>query len=229
MKEIIQNKSFSEQFLHAVELESKVNSRVDIKVKEKMKNVKSANEKNVREMKELVPREIRAQITDAVANEIQKQLPVYLNSNYQMQEILRTHIEKVTRELDASVRNHVHKIVNEDQYHIVNDAFFKAANSRVDSAIAEANVSFVATANYQRDCIDGFKSEIKKDCDSTMDELRDGVKQLRDCKNRMSKMETTISKLQKQLSDAKTQNIVQLFLLGAVGIAVCAMKLHELS
>jgi len=86
-----------------------------------------------------VPERVRNYLTDylpaKVTQEIMHQLPNVVSNNYQMQQLFQTHKEQLKSALDSAASTILAKIVDEDQYHEVNRAYFVAFNNRADKTI----------------------------------------------------------------------------------------------
>ncbi len=110
------------------------------------------------QLRSQVPKIIMDQLTLVLSNMVHKemtnQLPGYLNNNHTMQSFLQSHKEGLQiafedqslimeSKLTALINETVRKIVNEDQYHIINKAYFDAFKVRGDEMIQ--NVSNKAT------------------------------------------------------------------------------------
>ena len=80
----------------------------------------------------------RIAVHNAVANDViwkqhfQDCVNEYIDNAQKMQQLLTTHIEQ----LESTTRDKIQEIVNEDQYHVVNKAFFEAVEQKVQGQIS---------------------------------------------------------------------------------------------
>ncbi len=72
-----------------------------------------------------------------IANELNRQVPVYLNNNGQMQQILNTHSHYLNHQLEALATETLSNLVNEPQYQIVTAAHLNSMQEKCDKKIAE--------------------------------------------------------------------------------------------
>lgn len=81
-----------------------------------------------------VPRRIDNHLSSVLAGritiEVLNQLPSIVSNNHQMHEILKNHKEQLNRALQDAGRQILDQIVNEDDYHEVNKAYFAAFESK---------------------------------------------------------------------------------------------------
>lgn len=71
-----------------------------------------------------------------VSREIKKQLPSYLDNNYEMQNILNNHISKLQTELENRVDKILNEITSQSSYHTINQKYFDVFQSKTDKAIS---------------------------------------------------------------------------------------------
>lgn len=72
-----------------------------------------------------------------VAREIQTQMPVFLNNNYQMQEILKKHKDELKDELETKTREILNRVVNDPNYHEVTSYHLAAIDAKGGDKIQE--------------------------------------------------------------------------------------------
>ena len=87
-------------------------------------------------------------LSGLVAKEIINQLPNIVNSNYQMKQLLAEHSQNLHKSLEEAARKILKQIVNEDQYHEVNQEYFKAFENRTNASIQTFNRNGNASEIY---------------------------------------------------------------------------------
>ena len=115
-----------------------------------------------------------------VSKNIRNLLPDYLRNNVQMQQILANHTVELNNKLSQSAKDIVNEIVNDEEYHVINKAYFDAFNNRGDTAINTMK------QNGQRNI-----REINDRCENKMKSLTSEINNIRDMKKRMNDLENS--------------------------------------
>lgn len=71
-------------------------------------------------------------VPSAVAQEMVLQFPGFLQQNAQMERILQAHAHAIEQELEVRARDHLERILAEEKYHEVHQAYFAAFNRKGD-------------------------------------------------------------------------------------------------
>lgn len=74
-------------------------------------------------------------LPNLVSNQIAIQLPYFLNSNPQMQEILHKHRSDLEQKLESKSREIMDKVVEEEKYQTLSNLHFKKIDERFDSKL----------------------------------------------------------------------------------------------
>lgn len=128
VKDYVRNIVNSEMFWQDLCRNMRINNLISSELNEKIPHQVRQN------VNEQVPRQVRDylnhRLDNLVSRELMKQLPGVVSNNYQMQKLLDNHANEMKNYLQGIVREEVDKIVNEDQYHIINQRYFNAFNDK---------------------------------------------------------------------------------------------------
>ena len=158
-----------------------------------------------------VPKLVRDNMTytlpGLVAKQLSEQLPTFLNQNADMQRILSEHSQRLNTSLEETARKHLERIVNEDHYHEVNQAFFNAIDARADEKIR-------VIGQNGRDAI----IQMQRECNQSLQRFTEQVGKLDSYERRTKEVETKCSDLQNRTSNMMWGwGITTLLLGGAIG------------
>lgn len=119
-----------------------------------------------------------------VAKQLSEQLPTFLRQNAEMQRILGEHSKHLNQELEATARQHLKRIVEEEHYHEVNKAFFDAVRARADAGLEEVRK-------------DGKNAiaQMRADCDGQLSHFTDTVGRLDGYEQRTLELEASMSRM----------------------------------
>ncbi len=88
-----------------------------------------------KDLPDLIGSRVDQLVPGHVSSEINKQLPNFLENSRQMQDILQRHSQNLNQKLESSARDTLIHIVDEDQYHQVNEIYFNAFRNRGDTEV----------------------------------------------------------------------------------------------
>lgn len=146
-------------------------------------------------VRENVTSNLDSKLAGLIATELAKQLPTYLNQNVQMRQILEDHAKLLNQNLETIAHDHLLKIVNEDNYHLVNKAYFDAFEARTKAAISE----FDKHANSAIDMFDrngrNAITEMNRNCNETLSNFTQLTQKLDDNERRFGKLENHASNM----------------------------------
>lgn len=100
-----------------------------------------------RSVKIVLPNLIDTHLEKVLPGKICTYLPIYLNSNPQFQQALDIHLNNVKLQIQEVTNEEVGKIINEDQYHTINQRYFEAVRKRFE----------VVSNLLEKDCRDRMK------------------------------------------------------------------------
>ena len=95
------------------------------------------NDRLAAEIPTRVNKHLNLVLPGLVSGSIAIHLPSFLRDNSQMQRILDTHLETVKEQVTDAAKKKVNEIVNEDEYHTINKAFFDSVRQRADEQFQE--------------------------------------------------------------------------------------------
>ena len=175
-------------------LESKLNAKVPRYVKDEVENILP----RIFETKML--QYMVSQFPANVSKEINNQLPVYLNNNYQMQQILETHKSSLKILLEKTVNEIMERIVSDPRYNEVVSLHLAAIDRKGEETLREivnkaANVIQQNQSKYQEQ-FDMIRSKI----DNKLITLETELSKVADLKKKLGdiddKYERKVSNLQ---------------------------------
>jgi len=124
---------YLKSLIHHLQIEIKIRDAVDAKMGEAKKDLAGVEQR----LKDEIGRTIR----DRVAGQITNQLPAYLDQNTTMQNLLAGHKDRMEATLEAAARNILKGIVEDPNYHVINQAYFTAFKHDGDQAITQIRAS----------------------------------------------------------------------------------------
>lgn len=102
-----------------------------------------------------------------VVKEVSTQMVLYLNNNYQMQQILETHKSNLNKILESSVREIMDRIMKDPKYQEVCDNHLRIINQNADNTINEMQKRFdnemnlmIKRFNNQFDTISNLQKKV---------------------------------------------------------------------
>jgi len=142
---------------------------------------------------EQVPSRVRQHLDDVLAGrvsqEILKQLPHILDNNHRMQQILAEQRTSMTETLERAGREVVERIVNEDQYHEVNQAYFDTFKRKGD----------VGLSNFE-DRGSLAIQQMEDDCKNRLSELSERLNETRIYQDKTNELQNRLTELENQIS-----------------------------
>lgn len=148
-----------------------------------------------------IPSEVRKHLDyvlpGLISKEILTQLPVVVSNNFQMQKILEEHQSDLEQALEEAARLILNRVVNDPQYHEVNQAYFEAFKARGQKQIHEFN-------QQAQDLIE----ELKTNCQRELQELKAGLDNLTQYQERTANLERQITRIQYTLYGVGVLSIV---------------------
>jgi hypothetical protein len=218
VRDAVNDQMFWQSIFNHLQVETKVNAAItnaDIsgKVHKYLNNARIADQVRV---------QIEAAVPGLVSAQILKQLPDFLRSDAQMRDILHTHSAALNAKLEESARKHLEKIVNEDVYHEVHQAFFNAINVRVDKLIYDLNTKGnTAIAKVTSDGQAAIYA-MKTTCDDRLAEFNKKDTQFNKCLN-------DVEQLKKDMRNQEVKSLWLIVGLGAIGISLGYIVAHIVS
>jgi hypothetical protein len=105
-------------------------------------------------------------VPDMVSTQLYRHVPNFLSQNAQMRDILQAHSESLEVKLKAECEKILEEIVNDPEYHKVNECYFRAFESKSDQAIREMNrlgaEKLARVEKNAQDVIQTFSSDIRR-------------------------------------------------------------------
>lgn len=158
---------------------------------------------------ELVQTNVKLYLSSNVAREMANQLPNYLNNNHQMQQMLVDHQIRLEQALTLKLTELITNIVNDDQYHTVNRAYFDAFRHKGDSEINTFNVRGTNAVTVVRTNGETAIRELQARYENSFRQLNDNL-------NESNRLKTELADLRTKFNDHvnSTNNIM--FVMGCV-------------
>ena len=131
-KQYIKSVVYDELFYRKLFDDNRLSDKIDYKLNSFKSDIKLIVQSIV---PDLVQSNVKLYLSSNLAKEINTQMPNYLNNNHQMQQLLNNHQVKLEQALTSKLTELVTTIVNEEQYHTVNKAYFDAFRNKGDNEI----------------------------------------------------------------------------------------------
>ena len=115
--------------------------RIEIRIRDEVESKMKETKDGLDRLEQRVKDEIGRTIRDRVAGQIAQQLPAYLDQNTTMQGLLNGHKDRMEATLETKAREILKRIVEDPNYHTVNQAYFDAFKHDGDNAIIQIKAS----------------------------------------------------------------------------------------
>ena len=129
-----------------------------------------------------------------VSKEINSQMPLYLNNNHTMQQILDTHKASLKSLLEKSVTEIMDRIVTDPKYNEVVNAHLSSIDAKGIETLKEIMDNAANQLATNNATFNSKLAEMKSKMDTEMSNLRSELSNLSELKNKMEKMEKRYKK-----------------------------------
>jgi uncharacterized protein (DUF2267 family) len=156
--------------------------RIELRIRDEVESKMKETKEGLDRLEQRVKDEIGRTIRDRVAGQISQQLPAYLDQNATMQGLLNGHKDRMEATLETKAREILKRIVEDPNYHEVNQAYFAAFKQDGDQAIIQIRASAA-----------GVEAELKKQVGAELQSiatLRTKVGKLKDAVESQSTWQT---------------------------------------
>lgn len=199
---------------------------VDRRVDDKMSNIKEQIKNSTTNLvmeklesytKSQLPKNILYELDKQLPDQIQKQLPAYLDRNPKMQEILQAHINQLNTVLYNSAKQTLDQLTNEEQYHSITISHMNSMATRYNEEMSKQRDTNNTKFNDQ------LASHDKKIEDMIILIKGQATKSLEDFQSfntKASGFETELKQLKKDMKSSKNAEATLSYVLG-----VCLMSL----
>lgn len=166
-------------------ISTNLNNKLDNKMESGIRQVKNKvdNMKNeLFNLKDVITMElsnyIKNHIPEHVSMELKNQIPVFVENNNKMQQILSEHSNKLKNQLETLANEILDKIVNEDEYHEINKKYFDAFNNNGNNAINEMIGKYNEKLVEEELKGNDLRTRIQNNCDAAMSNMSVGLNTL---------------------------------------------------
>jgi hypothetical protein len=122
-----------------------------------------------------------------IANEINKQLPGYLN-NVQMQQILTNHSHNLNQTLLSPASETLNRLVNEPQYQVVTTAHLNSIQQKCDNKIVEIRDIYEVKLQENNRTLLAQIRDMKSSYESNITQLKDKLDNVNKLVNKVSQL-----------------------------------------
>ncbi len=180
VRQAINDEIFWRDLLNNININNNIDNRLTSKLPDQVRHQLECMLPNMMEARYL--NYIINRFPNQVSKEISNQLPVYLNNNYQMQQILDAHKISLKEKLELTVREILDKISNDPKYQEVVNSHLSAidhnAEQKLDEITSNANTQLTNIQTF----FDNQMKVMKKRVDENLSEfinLKKEVEQLK--------------------------------------------------
>lgn len=201
VREAINSEFFWRDILHTYQLDSHIESKVKNTVPDLVKNQTSNLKNTIKEsvdkfVTEKLEAYTKSQLPGNLAIELNNQIPLYLNNNHHMRQILDSHIQQLTFTLYSSAKETLDKLTNEEKYQSITTSHINNMTIRnsiaLDAQLQQNSIKFADQVSSYDDQINSTISTIIRRAEQSMyrfDEFNSTVTTL---KNRIDTLEHKI-------------------------------------
>lgn len=175
-----------------------INKIVPTKVKKEIKNI----------VPNMVEKELNNfifnKLSEYVLKEVNNQVPIFLNNNYLMQQILNNHSVNLNQTLEIASRSILDKIVHDPSYHEITKMYLFAIEQKGDKKIAEIDNNFLQSYLDKQNQFENFIKEIKYITGKELEELKNKLNDLNKLVLNQTELKIKIKNLEKDNYNIKT-------------------------
>jgi ElaB/YqjD/DUF883 family membrane-anchored ribosome-binding protein len=151
-------------------LNDKINDKINDKVNNKIRdNIPIlVNDYVSLKVPTIISEHLMNKLPKLIVDQLIKEIPIFLKNDSIMNKILLDHSSSLNMELDKFARAYLEKIVHEEEYHLINKAFFNALDDKFNSMLKEKskliddeNIKLKAILNDTINNIVNHKNEVK--------------------------------------------------------------------
>jgi len=161
-----------------------------------------------------LPTNVTQELNQQLPNQLLNQLPVFLNNNFQMRQILDAHSQQLNELLSATSRQTLDRLTNEEQYQIVTASHLNSMalryNEAVDKQLQEQYRTFNDHAATNSKRFNDELKQIKQDANNSLSNFND-------FNSKAINMNTEILKLQKKVTELQNKSYFTNTILSVVG------------
>jgi len=225
LNKIVNSESIKKQVKQqAKNLKEELNRELNDKIRRELSSAK-------KDLKELVP--------SLVAEQLSKQIGLFLNDHQKMNSILEEHIRNLNFRLSntayrqqESLKNTLINIVKqnrkilddmvkEDKYHIMTDKYLKEIQSRNSTTINKMLNDYNSTKKNIKNSSDKLAQKMKQNCKDTMSELKLKLENVKMVKTQITNLTGDIDKLHRRLNGlTNLLRLLGVFCGGMMGILI---------
>ena len=202
VRETFNEESFWKEFIRNLKIENLISTTIKdkmSKVKIEVATIKTDAKRDINNDIQQKFREHMDTIAGKVARELSIQIPAYLSNHHQMQQILSSHkseVEKTVQEhlakalieIENKTRSELERIVNEDDYHNINKAYFDAFTNKGDRLIKDLQLTHTSLCQKQQEEHNQMRANIQQKCIEDMTSLKDGLQKLDETRQKVNRL-----------------------------------------
>jgi hypothetical protein len=216
VRETIDNRLFFDNLCQNYKLDSKIENKVKEQIGNVKQNLDDSVEKLVKKkLRDQLPNNVTQELNTQLPNQLLNQLPVYLNNNYQMRQILDTHSQQLNDRLTDLAKQTLDRLTNEEQYQIVTASHLNNMALRYNEAVSkqlqEQSNKFNENSAINMKTFSNALENIKQNADKTLSNFSEFNK-------KATNMNIDIAYLQKKVASLENKSYIANSILQLVGV-----------
>lgn len=129
VKAIVSENEYWREIVKSFQIEQRVREEVDRQLQSAKSTLSTLGSR--------ISDDIQRNLPGQVAQQIMQQMPGYLNDNATMKGLLSQHEAHIKEQLETKARDILKGIVEDPNYHVINQVYFDAFRSQGDAAISQ--------------------------------------------------------------------------------------------
>lgn len=202
---IVNNEIFINTILGRLDYDTKIRKEVDKLFSDINKLKQYANSSlnshiidtnnKITEIKNYVTREIDYIFSNKIKGEVSTQLRDLLFNDNRVAQIKDTLILQITTELETHVRQILHNIVTDPQYHQINNMYFNEFTQKGNNLICNYESVLTNDRETYKNRLMMLENTITNRCEKNIDNFNNKSHQIDVCENRIKELENKLNNL----------------------------------
>ena len=208
VRSAINNELFWREMLNAYNLDTKIENKVNPIISNAKTQMESTINNKIKSYKQQLPKDVENEVKRVLFDELNRQMPTYLNNHVTMNQILHNHSISLNTSLVQTATEVLFKLANEEQYQMMTTKVLENMEVRYKEAIATQ--------------IEKHDTNIKNVVEGVKSDVKNSMENFNNFNNSQRKLENKINTLEKQVNESKSgSTIVNCVLVLGLTIVAC--------